>query len=96
MEANLLSYKTKKSDHCTKLPCTTCLVCLNVISRQKNRYRKMEVDITEGHFVLLAALLYNERGIAATEDEIRSNILKAVETVQKIPTQKFIIKSVDE
>ena len=56
----------------------------------------MEVDITEGHFVLLAALLYNERGIAATEDEIRSNIFKAVETVQKIPTQKFIIKSVDE
>ncbi len=52
----------------------------------------MNVDITEGHFVLLAALLYNERGIAATEDEIRSNIRKAAETVQTIPTQKFITK----
>lgn len=52
----------------------------------------MDVDITEGHFVLLAALLYNERGIAATEDEIRSNIRKAAETVQTIPTQKFITK----
>lgn len=56
----------------------------------------MNVDITEGHFILLAALLYNERGIAATEDEIRSNILKAVETVQKVPTKAFIIKAVDE
>jgi hypothetical protein len=55
----------------------------------------MNVDITEGHFILLAALLYNERGIAATEDEIRSNILKAVETVQKVPTKDFIIKGVD-
>ena len=54
----------------------------------------MNVDITEGHFILLAALLYNERGIAATEDEIRSNILKAVETVQKVPTKDFIIKSI--
>ena len=56
----------------------------------------MNVDITEGHFILLAALLYNERGIAATEDEIRSNISKAVKTVQKVPTQDFIIKAVDE
>ena len=52
----------------------------------------MNVDITEGHFVLLAALLYNERGIAATEDEIRSNIQKAAETVRTVPTQNFITK----
>ena len=58
--------------------------------------REMNVDITEGHFILLAALLYNERRVAATEDEIRSNILKAVETVQKVPTKDFIIKAVDE
>ena len=56
----------------------------------------MNVEITEGHFVLLAALLYNERGIAATEEEVRSNIQKAVETVQKVPTQNFITKTLDD
>ena len=53
----------------------------------------MEVDITEGHFVLMAALLYNERGCSASEEEIRLDILKAVETVRNVATKKFIAKS---
>jgi hypothetical protein len=52
----------------------------------------MNVDITEGHFILIAALLYNERGAAASEESIRTDMLKAVETVKKVPTQNFISK----
>jgi hypothetical protein len=52
----------------------------------------MNVDINEGHFILIAALLFNERGVAASEEAIRADMLKAVETVKKVPTQNFISK----
>ena len=52
----------------------------------------MNVDINEGHFILIAALLFSERGVAASEEAIRADMLKAVETVKKVPTQNFISK----
>ena len=44
-----------------------------------------KVDITEGHFILMAALLYNERGTLTSEEELRADLLKAVETVRNTP-----------
>ena len=51
------------------------------------------VDITEGHFILMAALLYNERGILTSEEELRADLLKAVETVRNTPTKDFITRT---
>ena len=56
----------------------------------------MNVDITEGHFILMAALLYNERGVAASEEEIRTDLLKAVETVKTVPTKNFVTRTATE
>ena len=57
----------------------------------------MNIDINEGHFILIAALLYNERGgCASSEEEIRTDMLKAVETVRKVPTKNSIIKPAAE
>ena len=53
----------------------------------------MNVDITEGHFILMAALLYNERGILTSEEELRADLLRAAETVRNIPTKNFITKN---
>ena len=30
----------------------------------------MNVDITEGHFILMAALLYNEKGTSISEEDL--------------------------
>ena len=56
----------------------------------------MNVDITEGHFVLIAALLYNERGVAASEEETRADLLKAVETVKTDKKKNFITRIVTD
>jgi hypothetical protein len=56
----------------------------------------MNVDIQEGHFILMAALLYNERGSAASEEAIRADILRAVETVRKIPTKNLVSRAVTD
>ena len=51
------------------------------------------VDITEGHFILIAALLYNDRGTLTSEEELRADLLKAVETVRNTPTKDFITRT---
>ena len=51
------------------------------------------VDITEGHFILMAALLYNERGTLTSEGELRADLLKAVETVRNTPMKDFITRA---
>ena len=62
----------------------------------KTEDKSMNVDITEGHFILMAALLYNERGVAASEEEIRTDLLKAVETVKTVPTRNFVSRTAPE
>ena len=56
----------------------------------------MNVDITEGQSILMAALLYNEKGVAASEEEIRTDLLKAVETVKIVPTKNFVNRTATE
>ena len=51
------------------------------------------VDITEGHFILMAAPLYNERGTITAEEELRADLLKAVETVRNTPTKDFTTRT---
>jgi len=51
------------------------------------------VDITEGHFILMAALLYNERGTLTSKEKLRADLLKAVETVRNTPTKDFITRT---
>ena len=62
---------------------------LNQISWEKS----MNVDITEGHFILMAALLYNEKGTSISEEDLRADLLKAAETVRNVPTKSFIIRT---
>ena len=40
--------------------------------------------------------LYNERGVAASEEEIRTDLLKAVETVKTVPTRNFVSRTAPE
>ena len=56
----------------------------------------MNVDITEGHFILMAALLYNERGTSMSEEDLRADLLKAAETVRTVPTKNFVIRTESE
>ena len=51
------------------------------------------IDITEGHFILMAALLYNERGTLTSEEKLRADLLKAVETVRNTPMKDFITRA---
>ena len=53
----------------------------------------MNIDITEGHFILMAALLYNERGTSMSEEDLRADLLKAAETVRTVPTKNFVIRT---
>ena len=56
----------------------------------------MNVDITKGHFILMAALLYNERGTLTSEEELRADLSKAAETVRNMPIKDFITMNESE
>ncbi|MDC0431351.1 hypothetical protein OAL97_02380 [Paracoccaceae bacterium] len=56
----------------------------------------MNVDITKGHFILMAALLYNERGASTSEEELRADLSKAAETVRNMPIKDFITMNESE